>query len=76
MACEIEVDLPTSRRGINKFMANPEAYVCSQLRRRQVEVNERRLTPEEAMRFNKAKDTEVRNFIAAECFQLAKDKFP
>ena len=75
-ACKIEVDIPTSRRGLKKFVANPEAYVCSQLRRRQVEVIERKLTREEALKFAKAKDTEVRNFIAAECFQLAKDKIP
>ena len=31
---EIEWALPTSRRGIKKFINNPEAYVCTQLKRK------------------------------------------
>ena len=38
------------------------------IKRRQVEVRERTLSPEEAIQFTKAKHTEVRNVIAAECF--------
>ena len=46
------------------------------LKKRQVEVHEKRLTPEEAKKFVEEKMTEVRNFLASECFELAKDKIP
>ena len=75
-AFEIEIELPESKRGMKKFVENPEAYMANQIKRRQVEVRERTLSPAEAMEFSKAKDTEVRNFIAAECFQKAQEKFP
>ena len=68
-AVEIEIDLPTSKRGLQKFLANPVAYICQKLKRKQVEVNERRLSPEEKQEFLHAKDKEVRNFVAAECFR-------
>ena len=64
---EIERALPTSR-SIKKFINNPEAYVCTQLKRKQVEVREKQLTPSEALEFHKAKETEVQNFIAPGCF--------
>eukprot|EP00435_Cladocopium_sp_Y103_P031789 s1589_g8.t1 len=49
---EIAIDLPTSKRGIQKFIANPEAYVASQLRRQTVEVSERKLSPSEVEQFS------------------------
>ena len=73
---EIEWELPSSRRGIKKFINNPEAYVCTQLKRKQVEVREKQLTPSEALEFHKAKETELKNFIASGCFELAKDVVP
>lgn len=76
LAYKIPVDFPTSKRGMQKFMENPQAYMASQIKRRQVEVKERHLTPEEANQFAKAKDTEVRNFLAAECFQKVQDRTP
>ena len=75
-AVEIEWDLPTSKKGLKKFLGHPKAYVDSQIKRRQVEVRERTLSPEEAIQFTKAKHTEVRNFIAAECVEKAKGVIP
>ena len=75
-AVEIEWDLPTSKKGLKKFLGHPKAYVDSQIKRRQVEVRERTLSPEEAIQFTKAKHTEVRNFIAAECLEKAKGVIP
>ena len=75
-ATEIEVSLPTSNRGVKKFIQNPVAYVCSQIRKRTVEVRLKDLTPSELEEFKKAKDKEVNNFIAAECFELIKDRKP
>ena len=67
---EIEIELPESKRGIKKFLQNPEAYVVSQLKRRQVEVHERHLSPEERAQFREAKMKEVRSFISAQCFEM------
>ena len=50
---EIEWELPASKRGIKKFINNPEAY---------------HNTPAEALEFHKEKETEVRNFIASGWF--------
>ena len=36
---EIEWELPQSRRGTKKFLASPETYVVSQIKRRQVEMS-------------------------------------
>ena len=70
-AIEIEIEIPSSKRQLKKFLQQPEAFVAQKLKKRQVEVHEKHLTQEEALQFCKAKDTEVRNFIASECFQLA-----
>ena len=43
---------------------------------KQVEVREKQLTPSEALEFHKAKETEVKNFIASGCFELAKGAIP
>ena len=73
-AFEIDLELPGSKRGWKKFSENPQAYMTSQLKRRQVEVREKTLTREEALRFHEAKQKEVRNFIAAECFRVLEDQ--
>ena len=70
-AIEIEVEIPSSKRQLKKFIQQPEAFIAQKLKKRQVEVHEKNLTQEEALQFSRAKDTEVRNFIASECFQLA-----
>ena len=68
-AVEIHIDVPDTKRGMKKFVESPTAYFCQKLKREQVEVNERRLKPEELEQFRQAKSTEVRNFVAAECFK-------
>ena len=73
---EIQIEVPTSKRGLAKFTNNAEAYVCSQLKKKMVEVSEKRLKPEELKKFRGAKDKEVRNYIAAECFVLANKEKP
>ena len=69
-AVEIEIDLPSSNRGLKHFLNNPEAYVVSQLRRQAVEVNERKLTKGELEQFNAAKQKEVRSYTQSQCFKL------
>eukprot|EP00435_Cladocopium_sp_Y103_P071048 s167_g36.t1 len=67
---EIHVDLPTSKRGLQKFMEFPEIWMVQQLRRQGVEVRERTLTDDELLQFRGAKDKEVKNFVKAHCFKL------
>ena len=68
-AVEIEIPMPESKRGIQKAIQNLESYFVGAFKRRAVEVNEKRLTPEERQKFKEAKDVEVRNFIAAKAFE-------
>ena len=68
-AVAIEVEMPQSNRGWDKFFQNPEAYFTGALRRRAVEVSERRLSAEDRAKFKEAKAKEVRNFIAARAFE-------
>ena len=68
-AVEIEVEMPTTKRGIRKFAQNPCAYIAQKLKTKQAEVHERQLDPDEFMKFQKAEQKEVHNFIAAECFR-------
>ena len=58
-AVEIHVDMPTSKRGMKKFIENPTAYFCQKLKRKQVEVHEKNLTAKEREEFEAAKSTEV-----------------
>ena len=55
---------------MKKFTQNPVAYMAQKLKAKQVEVHERQLDPQELEQFQKAKQNEVRNFIAAECFRM------
>ena len=71
---EIHIDLPESNRKWKQFLRAPEVFMAQQVKRRQVEVKEKTLTPEELKKFHEAKATEVRNFLAAECFQLAGER--
>eukprot|EP00435_Cladocopium_sp_Y103_P060542 s1303_g22.t1 len=69
-AVEIDIELPTSKRGLQKFMNNPEAYVVSQLKKSTTEVKERFLTDQELLEFRAAKDKEVRSYIQSHCFKV------
>ena len=74
---EIEINLPESKRGLKRFYQDPEAFVVSQMKRKQVEVRERFLSPEEKEQFKAAKSKEVRSYIRAQCFEtVPPDKRP
>ena len=70
MCWEVTMDLPTSKRGLQRFLEDSEAYVVSQLRRKSVEVSERNLQPDERMAFKEAKAKEIRGFIQSHCFKV------
>ena len=66
---EIEINLPESKRALKKFYQDPEAFVVSMMKRKQVEVRERFLKRDEKEQFAAAKAKEVRSYIRAQCFE-------
>ena len=68
-AVEVEIDLPNNRTASEKAISSLGAYFNTALKRKAVEVSERRLTPEEKLAFQGAKQVEVNNFIAAKAFE-------
>ncbi|CAE7768638.1 GIP, partial [Symbiodinium necroappetens] len=68
-AVEVSLDLPESARSWNRAAQNLQGYFIGALKRRAVEVSEKRLSPQELQQFKEAKAIEVKNFIAAEAFQ-------
>ena len=69
-AVAVELDMPDSKRGWQKALNNLEGFFTGTLKKKSVEVSERRLTPAERAEFQAAKATEVRNFIASEAFKV------
>ena len=68
-AVEVQVELPESSRGFKRAMANMSSFFVGALKKRAVEVCERRLSEQERQEFRLAKLSEVKNFIAAEAFE-------
>jgi hypothetical protein len=68
-AVEVEIELPNNRTASEKAISSLGAYFNTALKRKAVEVSERRLTPEEKLAFQGAKQIEVNNFIAAKAFE-------
>ena len=61
----VEIAFPAieNERNLRKYLKNPEAFIASALRKRKVEVNEKRLTPDEKELIRTAKGKEIREFI-------------
>ena len=68
-AVEVEFDLPDSRRGQKAMFQNLEAFFVGAMKRKAVEISERKLNDDEREQFRAAKAVEVKNFIAAEVFK-------
>ena len=68
-AVQMELEVPDTVRGRQQMCRNLEGFFVGALKRKAVEVNERRLTNEEKLQFKEAKGIEVKNFIAAEAFK-------
>ena len=69
-AVEIEVTLPESRQGLESASRNLEAFFTGALKRRAVEVSEKRLSPEDFARFQDAETIEIKNYLAAQAFEV------
>ena len=68
-AVALEFDVPDSKRGQAQMLSNMAGFFVGAMKRRAVEVCEKRLTNEEKAQFREAKNVEVRNFIAARAFE-------
>lgn len=69
-ACiELEVDMPNNSRGWKRYLRDSQSYFISALKRRSIEVSERRMSQEEHQQFRDAKKLEVDKFIAAQALQ-------
>ena len=72
-AVELEFSLPSSERGRDKAWRDLGAFFIGSMKRRAVELSERRMTPEEITAFQCAKGTEVKNFVASKAFEILPD---
>ena len=76
-AVELQLELPVSGNQMNQFVRNPEQFFIKSLKRKNVEVSERRLQPEEREGFRNAKTAEVKKFLSAKAMEaLPPDMIP
>ena len=68
-AVSIEVEVPDSIRGRRSMCQGLQTFFVGAMKRKAVEVCERKLSPEQKAQFQEAKAVEVKNFIAAEAFK-------
>ena len=73
-AIAIEVPMPDSKRGTAQALENLACYVTGALKRRAIEVSEKRLTEAEKEEFKQAKAVEVKNFLGAQAFEALPDE--
>eukprot|EP00439_Symbiodinium_sp_Y106_P034056 s2629_g4.t1 len=69
-AVEVEISFPQSQRGRQRALRDLSGYFVGSLRRRAVELSERRMTTEEKEAFQGAKAIEVKNFVASRAFEV------
>ncbi|CAE7833265.1 RE1 [Symbiodinium sp. CCMP2592] len=69
-AVAIEIAMPNSRRGCERAWNNLGGYFVGSMRRRAVELSEKRMTAEDLEAFRGAKAIEVKNFIASQAFEV------
>ena len=68
-AMEIAIDMPTSQRGWKHLEGDMTSYFLAAMRKRAVELNEKKMDAETRAQFEGAKGIEVKNFIAAKAFE-------
>ena len=66
---EVAIDLPHTDKEWKHFAQDATAYVTGMIKRRAVEVSERKLSTEDQLKFKAAKAVEVKNFISAQAFE-------
>ena len=73
---EVAIDMPESKRGMQAAINDLETFFVGALKRRAVEVNEKRLNAKDYEAFQQAKQSEVKNFIAARAFEALPELRP
>eukprot|EP00434_Breviolum_minutum_P007591 symbB.v1.2.006699.t1/scaffold404.1/size210989/5 len=68
-AIEVAIDMPTTKRGLRAMEAEMAGYFVSAMRRRAVELSEKKMDATTRAQFEGAKGVEVKNFIAARAFE-------
>ena len=68
-AVEIAADLPTSKNKMEQFLRDPTQFFIKSLKRKTIEVSEKRMTASEREGFSGAKSVEVRKFLGAKAFE-------
>ena len=68
-AVEVKFDLPATKKQLEKFLRDPEQYFVRNLKRKSVEVSEKRMSPEEKKKFVEAKLAEVKKFLSARALE-------
>ena len=68
-AITIEIDMPQTRGASERAIKDLSAFLVSAMKKRAIEVSEKRMTEEDRQAFTKAKAIEVSNFIAARAFE-------
>eukprot|EP00435_Cladocopium_sp_Y103_P042170 s2053_g11.t1 len=72
-AVEVAIDVPTTKRGMKQFEHDLQGYFIGALKRRAVEVSEKRMDLETKRLFDAAQQIEVKNFISAGAFEALPD---
>ena len=68
-AIEIEIQNPDSKRQWSSFVNDFSGYFVGALKRRAIEVNEKKLSVEDQRKFAEAKQIEVKNYVAVKAFE-------
>ncbi|CAE7681801.1 RE2 [Symbiodinium sp. CCMP2456] len=72
-AVAIEIGFPESQRGKQRALQDLSGYFVSSMKRRAVELSEKRMTAAERAEFSSAKGIEVKNFVASQAFEILPD---
>ena len=75
-AVAVELEIPESNRGLEKFLGNSESYFVGAMKRKAVEVCERKLTPAEKEEFRSAKAVEVKKLHSRRGVRAAASRGP
>ena len=68
-AVEIGIDMHESKRGMQRALNNLEAFFTGALKKRAIEVCERKLNPQDKAAFQEAKNIEIKNFLSSKAFE-------
>ena len=69
-AVAVEIEMPGTQRGSDRAFRDLGAYFIGSMKRRAVELSERKMSPEEKEAFRGAKAIEVKNFVASKAFEV------